>query len=673
MNLFTLLIYAAALSAAGADEQKLTAVVTVDPAGAIGPVSPLVYGHFLEHFHRIVYGGIYDPDSPLADKHGFRKDVIAAMRRIKVPILRWPGGCFASAYHWKDGIGHQRTATWDKAWRVEEPNTFGTDEFITFCRLVGAEPYICGNAGTGQPKELSDWVEYCNLKTGKWAQRRMTNGFTEPHTVRFWSIGNENWGGYEVGTKTADEFVRFVVETAKMMRRVDSAIEVVVPTDVYNSQWTKILLGGAGWQMDCMAIHYYADPLCYENKPSPYPVCAGYSLIPEEKIAQTEALLRQFGHERIKIAFDEWNLRGWHHPGFTAPKPNLGARDLNDLNSTYTCADAVFAGCFLNACLRHADRVRIANFAPVVNCRGAIFTQEQGIVLRPTYHVFDLYVNHTLPTALDTAVKSDLDRIGDNQLPIVDAMMTGDQDGAFALAAVNRHDRLPVEVELKMSFARPAPTAELFTVTGEQPDSFNDVDHPQDVNLQRKTFQWDPEHPVVRLPPHSVNAVCFSAASKASNPDLPLANGDFERQSCPSLPYRWRPKSWSGLYRAQHVQKQAHSGKWCVMLESIRGANCAWSQEVAVRPNRRYRLSGWIRTQGVDGQKGKGAFLEVQELTGQYTPPVARDTQWSQVEIFFETANQIRITVNCKLTSAGGQSCKCWFDDIELELLGTDR
>ena len=171
-----------------------------------------IFGHFLEHFHRQIYGGVYDPQSPLADEHGFRTDVLDALRKIKTPVIRWPGGCFVSAYPWKKGVGQQRIPYYDKAWRVEEPNTFGTDELITLCREVGAEPYICTNAGTGTPEEMADWVEYCNLMIGEWASLRKENGQNEPFAVKYWSIGNENWGLHEMGAKTADEWARYTLE-----------------------------------------------------------------------------------------------------------------------------------------------------------------------------------------------------------------------------------------------------------------------------------------------------------------------------------------------------------------------------------------------------------------------------------------------------------------------------
>ena len=147
----------------------------------IGNINPMIYGHFIEHFHRQIYGGIYDPSSRFADEDGFRTDVLDAMRNIKVPILRWPGGCFVSSYNWKKGVGKNRVAYFDKSWRVEEPNTFGTDEYVKLCRKIGCEPYICTNAGTGTAEEMSDWVEYCNLENIEekiaqfWAEKNRTS------------------------------------------------------------------------------------------------------------------------------------------------------------------------------------------------------------------------------------------------------------------------------------------------------------------------------------------------------------------------------------------------------------------------------------------------------------------------------------------------------------------
>lgn len=220
--------------------------ITINEKRVKGVRSPMIYGHFIEHFHRQIYGGIYDPGNPLSDEDGFRTDVMNAMRKIKIPILRWPGGCFVSAYHWKDAVGDTRTPAFDKSWRVEDPNTFGTDEYVKLCRKLGCEPYICTNAGTGTPEEMSDWVEYCNLESeGKYAKWRIKNGYEEPHRVKYWSIGNENYGSWEIGAKTSDEWGRLVRESAKMMKHVDPATELSAAalTDI---DWNLKLLSICG-------------------------------------------------------------------------------------------------------------------------------------------------------------------------------------------------------------------------------------------------------------------------------------------------------------------------------------------------------------------------------------------------------------------------------------------
>jgi len=658
------------LAAAPAEEPAIiSAGVHVHPESPIGKVSPLVYGHFLEHFHRVIYGGVYDPGSPKADAKGFRTDVIEALRRIRAPIFRWPGGCFASAYHWMDGIGPDRPEVWDKAWRVVEPNSFGTDEFVAFCRLVGAEPYICGNAGTGTPEEMSDWVEYANGTAGKWARRRIANGNEKPFGVRYWSIGNENWGGHEIGAKSPEEFARFVTETAKMVLRADGSCSLLAPS-ISSEPWDRPLIRSAGPYLDFIAVHIYSDPLWGSDNPSPYPVCARRSLDPEGLIARTEGVLRAVGEDRLKIAVDEWNLRGWHHPDITTRERNPAARDRNDLNSTYTCADAVYAGCFLNACIRHADRVGMANFAPTVNARGAIYAYPEGIVLRPTYHVFDLFANRILPEALEAAVESDPYDAAGERIPAVDAAVTGDGQGGIAIAAVNRHAEAAVRLAIRIEGSAPAEAAEVWTVTGPRPDSFNDRDHPEDVALRGGAVAWDPKSPSVVLPPHSVNAIRFRMAPAAVKAAPGLLNGSFELLRAPTLALGWRPTRWGGEYVAGVSGEAPRSGKSCVSLQSSAGADCGWIQRVPVVPRSRYRLSGWIRTRGVEAGSGRGAFLNVQEVQGPTSEVLTGTVEWTRVSLDFDTGSGDRVQVNCLLGGWGQSRGMCWFDDITLEKIG---
>ncbi len=495
----------------------MTIHLTVDPRRTLGTPSPLLYGHFLEHFHRQIYGGVFDPGHPLADEDGFRTDVLDALRRIRVPILRWPGGCFVSAYHWQKGVGPARVPVFDKAWRVEDSNRFGTDEFIRLCRKVGCEPYLCTNAGTGTLEEMSDWVEYCNLPTqGEFARARKANGHTAPHAVRYFSIGNENYGSWELGAKSAEEWGRLVLEAAKLMKHVDPSISLSAAA-IPDIDWNLNLLRTAGDQLDWISIHEYWDPIHNTNALATYPQAMAYTARLTDSIARVRGLLTALGLEkRIRIAFDEWNLRGWYHPNIHTPKLGLTEaeyltpRDSNDDNSSYTMADAVFTACFLNTLNRNCDIVGMANFAPAVNTRGCIYTHEGGLVLRSTYHVFDLYANHLrgdvvdlycgdMPLATFTDPKGQA-----ADVPLVDAVATAvGEGGPVTVSLVNKAERETVEARVYVQGRAPQ-RMRLRSVLGDSPDSFNDVGY--DAVIQTDTG-WLPagEEPLVTLRPHSVN------------------------------------------------------------------------------------------------------------------------------------------------------------------------
>jgi alpha-N-arabinofuranosidase len=491
----------------------------IDPERILGKRDPMIYGQFIEHFHRQIYGGIYDPGNPLSGKEGFREDVIKAMQRIKVPILRWPGGCFVSAHHWKDAVGKTRVPTFDKAWRVEEPNTFGTDEYIAFCRRVGCEPYICTNAGTGTAEEMSDWVEYCNLKTeGPYAKQRIANGHSDPFKVKYWSIGNENYGGWEIGAKSAAEWGRFVIESAKMMQRVDPSIELSAAA-LDDLDWNINLLKNCGERLVWISIHDYWDGIHQTNNYANYEQSMAYTNHLEDKVAKVRGLLCAMGLEKqIRIAFDEWNLRGWYHPNFNSlklginPDDYIKPRDLNDENCRYTMADAVFTACFLNMANRNCDIVGMTNYAPVVNTRGLIYTQQDGIVLRSTYHVFDMYVNGLGDTVLDRFV-SDMpvlkirDKAGNLvETPALDVLATLNPDGNIVIAAVNKD---PEEAQTLHVVMEKAPLrVSIQTLNGKSIDSYNGMDRSDAVPGAAAETPYNTETGI-SLPPHSVNIIKF--------------------------------------------------------------------------------------------------------------------------------------------------------------------
>ena len=486
------------------------------PARVLGKRDIKLYGHFIEHFHRQIYGGVYDPGNPLSDAEGFRTDVLAAMRKIKVPIIRWPGGCFVSSYNWKKAVGPVRTPMFDKAWRVEDPNTFGTDEFVKLCRKLDCEPYICTNAGTGTPEEMSDWVEYCNLENeGEFAKWRIANGYEQPHKVRYWSIGNENYGWWELGAKPVGEWGRLVLESAKLMKHVDPEAELSAAA-LADIDWNVDLLKQAGQHIDWISIHKYWNLMPNENDFATYEQTMAYTNDLDTDIRKVRGLLTAMGLDKqIRIAYDEWNLRGWHHPNVHTIKQGrtrdeyITPRDKNDQNPDYTMADAVFTACFLNTLNRNCDIVGMANFAPIVNTRGCIFTHKDGVVLRSTYHVFDLYVNHLGDEILDCwqDVGETMPAVGKNgrleQVPVLDLLCTRrSEDSLLAIAAVNKH---PAEAR---SLVLPVTTGEyrLLTVNGDSTESYNDVGVEQ-VRLTEGAWQPIPADGAVTLAAHSVNVI----------------------------------------------------------------------------------------------------------------------------------------------------------------------
>lgn len=490
----------------------------INEARCIGIRSPLLYGHFLEHFHRQVYGGIYDPGHPLSDEDGMRTDILDAMRKIKVPILRWPGGCFVSAYHWKDGVGKGRQPVFDKAWRVEEPNTFGTDEYMKLCRKLGCQPYLCMNAGTGTPEEMSDWVEYCNLRQeGKYAKARIENGQKEPYGVTYWSVGNENYGSWEIGAKSAEEWGRLVCEAAKMIKHVDPSTQLSAAA-LPDVEWNINLLKRCGQFLDWISIHEYWDMVPEVNDTASYEACMAYTQNIDHAVNEVRGILTALKLEhKIKIAFDEWNLRSWHHPGVLCEQQEqertryLTPRDKNDDNRTYTMADAVFTACFLNAMNRNCDIVGMANFAPILNTRGCIYSHEKGIVLRSTYHVFDLYVNYLGDTVIDlwseeTPMMQVTNKKGGKvQIGTLDLLATKWADsGNIAVAVVNKHPLS--DQELALSFRSIQGEVTIYQLNGSSPDSYNDVDRTE-VEIIEKQLGSFYDGMKIHIAPHSVNII----------------------------------------------------------------------------------------------------------------------------------------------------------------------
>jgi alpha-N-arabinofuranosidase len=495
---------------------EVIAMVTIDANAQSMPYSPMLFGGFIEHFDRQIYGGIFEPGSPLSDAGGFRKDVIAAMKELKLSVVRWPGGCFASGYHWKDGVGKARKPVPDPVWGVTDDNTFGTDEFVKWCRLVGCQPYICTNAGNGTPEEMRQWVQYCNAAKGEYAELRKAGGHAESLNVPIWSIGNENWGGHEIGAKKPQQWGPLVLKSAELMRAVDPNVKLAAAATA-NRAWTVPLLEAAGKHLNYVAVHNYWLGLHQKNDMPDYLTCIMRSEGPEETISTVIEILAETGYRgRIKIAFDEWNLRGWHHPGFPrkqavdandqAAAELVARREINDIASQYTMADALFSASFLNACLRHCEDVGMANIAPIVNTRGPLYVHSKGIVRRTTFHVLSMYANLLESRVARLQVQAGSLEHGKASIPAVDAVATSDEKGGhWAVALVNRSPDRPAACTIRIGDWLPDGTFDATILAGDSTDAYNDVEHPDRVVPEKK--QLTLKQGVIPLPPHSLTIV----------------------------------------------------------------------------------------------------------------------------------------------------------------------
>lgn len=505
-----------ALERIGNASDGAEAIVTVDTDAPSTSYSPMLFGGFIEHFDRQIYGGLFEPGSPLSDENGFRKDVIEAMRELKLSVVRWPGGCFASGYHWRDGVGRTRKPVDDPVWGVTDPNTFGTDEFVRWCRLVGCEPYICTNAGNGTPEEMRDWVAYCNAAQGEYAAMRKAGGHDRPLHVRYWSIGNENWGGHEIGAKSPQHWGPLVSRSAELMLAVDPKIKLAAAATA-NRNWTLPLLQSAGEHLDYVAVHKYWLGYWRRNEMPDYLPCIMQSEGPEQTIQAVIGILEEAGYRgRIKIAFDEWNLRGWHHPGFPRKKTVaaddqaaaelIRKREINAIAKQYTMADALFSASFLNACLRHGDDVGMANIAPIVNTRGPLYVHPHGVVKRTTFHTLAMYANLLQSRVGKLHLESGMLVHDKRFVSMIDAVATVDESGTcWSIALVNRHPSEHVACTVKMKDALLEGRCDATVLTGDSPTAFNDMERPDRVVPE--TTQLTFKQGVVKLAPHSLTIV----------------------------------------------------------------------------------------------------------------------------------------------------------------------
>ncbi|MEV4619328.1 alpha-N-arabinofuranosidase [Asanoa sp. NPDC049573] len=468
------------------------ASLTVDPAFRVGEVDPRLYGSFVEHLGRCVYEGIHEPGHPDADQHGFRRDVAALTRELGVPIVRYPGGNFVSGYHWEDGIGPvaERPTRIDLAWRTIEPNQVGVDEFQRWADSVGAATMMAVNLGTRGIDAARGLVEYCNHPSGtSWSDRRRANGAADPYAIKVWCLGNEMDGPWQIGHKTAVDYGRLAAETGKAMRLVDPSIELVacgsssraMPTF---GSWEATVLAETYEVADYVSMHAY-----YQERDGDRDSFLASAVDMDafiDAVVATADHVRAVGRhrKRINISFDEWNV--WYQSRFAGERNLSIQRTPRLIEDVYSVTDAVVVGNLLISLLRHADRVKIACQAQLVNVIGLIMTEPGGPAWRQSsYHPFALTSRHGRGTVLRVEPNSPVYETAiHGPVPVLDAVAVQSPDGVV-LFAVNRDQRQELTLDVDLRALPSLTVADHVALFDDDPDAVNDATDPDRVTPRR--------------------------------------------------------------------------------------------------------------------------------------------------------------------------------------------
>jgi len=467
--------------------------IYVDSRRTISPIDANLFGSFLEHLGRAIYEGIYDPGSSLSDANGFRKDVADEIRQLGVPIIRYPGGNFVSGYNWLDGVGPKkdRPRTLDKAWNTIETNQFGTNEFMAWCKLVGAKPLMGLNLGTGTPEKAAALVEYCNVEKGtKWSDLRRSHGIEQPYKVEHWCLGNEMDGPWQIGHMTAAEYGMKAQDAARQMHYVDPSLKLIacgsshpgMPTYL---EWDREVLEHCYEHVDGLSLHRYFGNT-QEDTSGDTKKYLAMNLSMERQIAESLAvcdLVR--GHKRspkkLWLSFDEWNV--WYRArsgdavnGHEQEAPHL-------LEEVYNLEDALLVGGILNTLMRNADRVKIACLAQLVNVIAPISTNAKGSIRQTIFYPYSFALQNARGSVLNLLVQSptyDVSEMG--PVPYVDAAGTlSTQDGKISLFVLNRDLNKARAVEINWQDKSPGHVLSATTLTGSDLKAANSFDAPKRV------------------------------------------------------------------------------------------------------------------------------------------------------------------------------------------------
>ena len=487
------LVSLSSMVAQATSNTQSAARVYVDSRRTISPMDPNLFGSFLEHLGRAIYEGIYEPGSKLSDANGFRKDVLEEIRRLGVPIIRYPGGNFVSGYNWLEGVGprQSRPRVLDKAWDTLESNQFGTNEFLAWCKAVGTQPLMGLNLGTGTAEEAAALVEYCNVEKGtRWSDLRRQQGIAEPYKVERWCLGNEMDGPWQIGHMSAVDYGLKAADAARQMRYVDPSLKLIacgssgpfMPTYL---EWDREVLEQCYDYVDGLSLHRYFGNNARDSGGESSKFVA-LNLMMERQIAQSAAVCdlvqgRKRSPKKLWLSFDEWNVwyrttKGDAVDGHRKEAPHL-------LEEVYNLEDALLVGGMVNTLLRNADRVKIACLAQLVNVIAPIMTNGSGLLRQTIYYPYSWGLEYAKGAILNLLVESSTYEVeGLDQVAHLDAAGAYDSNaGKIALFILNRDLSKAHPVEVVWEDAAPARVVSASVLTGDDLKASNSFAAPQCV------------------------------------------------------------------------------------------------------------------------------------------------------------------------------------------------
>jgi alpha-N-arabinofuranosidase len=515
---FAVVALAVASRAVAADKTSLS--IDVSKSGA--KIDRNIFGQFAEHLGHGIYEGVWvGPDSAIPNTRGIRNDVVTALRALKVPNVRWPGGCYADNYHWRNGIGpaDKRVRTLNPDWGgVIEPNTFGTNEFMDFMEQIGSEAYVSVNVGSGTPREAAEWLEYMTAPApATFAAERGANGHPASYQVGFLGIGNESWACG--GNMTADYYLSQLKIYSRFVRNYNPAqtgkqqmLKIAVGPGDAGTEWTDTIMKAYrsrewSWDIDGLSMHSYTVPKWPPSYASVGFGEAEYSQIlkttlgMENLVTKQSAVMDKYDpQKKVALAVDEWGA--WY-----APLPGTNPGFLAQQNSM---RDAILAALNINIFARHADRVRMANIAQMINVLQAmILTDKDKMILTPTYHVYKMYVPFQDATFVPVSLDAGTYTRGDISLPRLDAIAAVDTAGTLWLEITNVDPERPAEIEASVA-GMTAKSASGETLTAPAVDSVNTFAAPNTVAPKSIAVKVQGSKLTLTVEPKSVTVVSLS-------------------------------------------------------------------------------------------------------------------------------------------------------------------